>query len=91
MSGHRYSNAQKWKDFLRMDENKMELFRFLSQQVTNIPTDEGKTIYATDGSNVLCSLADADVRNLAPCSHEEADTRLLHVADAVKKGCRCKP
>ena len=29
----------------------------------------------------------ADVTNLAPCLHEEADTRLLlHVADAVQKG-----
>ena len=46
-------------------------------------------MYTTYGNNVVYSLADADMRNLVPCSHEEADTRLLlHVADAVRKGHR---
>ena len=45
-------------------------------------------IYATNGVNVL-SKSDADVTNLSPCSHEEADTCLLmHARDAVQKGCR---
>ena len=80
---------QNWKDFLRVDENKSELFRFLSQHVTNLSTGEGKRIYATDGSDVLSSMVDADMTSLVPCSHEEADTRLLlHVADAVQKGFR---
>ena len=36
---------------------------------------------------MLYSLAAADVSSMAPCSHEEADTRLfVHVADAVRKG-----
>ena len=76
---------------LRVDGNKTELFKLLSEQLTNLPIAEwrGTCIYATDGSNVLCSLADADMRNLVPCSHEEADTSLfLHVADAVQKGCK---
>ncbi len=52
-----------------------------------LPIDEGKSIYVTDESNVMCSLADPDLSCLAPSSHEEADTRLfLHVADAVSKG-----
>ena len=38
---------------------------------------------------MLCSPAQCDKRNLTPCSHEEADTRLLlHVSDAVQKGCK---
>ena len=46
-------------------------------------------MYATDGHDVLCSMAQIDLTGLVPCSHEEADTRLfLHVADAVKKGYR---
>ena len=54
-----------------------------------LPTDQGKSIYATDESSVLCSLVDPDLSSLAPCSHEEADTRLfLHVADAARKGCK---
>ncbi|QQP49586.1 uncharacterized protein LOC103506659 [Caligus rogercresseyi] len=38
---------------------------------------------------VLCSPAHCDVTNLTPCSHEEADTRLLlHISDAVQKGLK---
>ena len=78
-----------WKDFLRVDDNKTELLRFLSQQVTRITTKEGAAIYATLKGNVLCSVDNADLTNLVPCSHEEAATRLLlHVADAVKAGYR---
>ena len=74
---------------MHVDGNKTELFKILSEQLTNFPIAEEKAIYATDARNVLCSLADADVRNLVPCSHEKADTHLLlHVADAVQKGCR---
>jgi len=80
---------QNWKDFLHVNENKTELFKFLAQQVICLPTDEGKVIYATEGINVLNTMADADVTSLAPCSHEEADTRLLlHARDAVHKGHR---
>ena len=80
---------QNWKDFLRVDGNKSELFSFLSQHVTSLPTEEGKSIYSTHGSNVLSSMVDADMTSLVPCSHEEADTRLfLHVVDAVQKGFR---
>ena len=79
----------KWKDFLRLDENKTELFRFLSQHAIKIPVVDGKSIYATEGTNVLCSLADADLDNVVPCSQEEADTRIfLHASDAVNKGYR---
>ena len=56
--------------------------------MTNI-SKEGKGVYTTLGSNVLSSVVDADSTNLVPCSHEEADTRLLlHVADAVQEGLR---
>ncbi len=45
-------------------------------------------MYVTDGSEVLCSPAGLHLARLAPCSQEEADTRLLlHAADAVHKGC----
>ena len=80
---------QSGRIFLHLDYNKTELFKFLSQQAVKVPTADGKSVYATDGSNVLCSSADADLSNLVPCSHEEADTRLfLHAVNAVRKGCR---
>ena len=77
-----------WRDFLRVDENKSELFHFLAQQIVLLPASEGKAIYATDGMGVLSTVASEDLASLAPCSHEEADTRLfLHAVDAVQKGC----
>ena len=77
-----------WKDFLRVDQNKTELFTFLSQKVVHIPLADGKELYASDGSGVLCSPAESNLARLAPCSQEEADTcLLLHAADAVQKGC----
>ena len=51
---------QNWMDFLCVDENKSELFRFLSQHVTSLSTEEGKSICATHGSGVLRSIVDAD-------------------------------
>ena len=77
-----------WKDFLHVDENKTQLFKYLSLQVMSLSPTKGKVIYATIGEDVLSTDTDADVENLAPCSQEEADTRLLlHAADAVQKGC----
>ena len=68
-----------------MDDNKTELFSFLTHQVT-ILKREGKAVYATDGHDVLCSMAQIDLTGLAPWSHEEAESRLFqHVADAVMK------
>ena len=41
---------------------------------------------------LLCSLADADLSDVVPCSHEEADICLFHHAcDAVRKGYRKLP
>ena len=65
------------------------MFAFLSRQTVHLSVAEGKEIYATDGSGVLCSPAGSYLARLAPCSQKEADTRLLlHVADAVQKGCK---
>ena len=56
--------------------------------MSSLPVEEGKLVYVTNGSTVLNSVAEIDITNLAPCSHEEADTQLLlHVEDAVQSGC----
>ena len=66
-----------------------ELFGFLSREAIRLPIADGNEMYAKCGTEVLCSPAESDLTSLAPCSHEEADTRmLLHVADAVQKGTR---
>jgi hypothetical protein len=73
-----------WQEFLRIDENKVELFSFLATHVSALNT--GKQIISTHHADVLCTQT-RDTSGLAPCSHEEADTRiLLHLEDAVKEG-----
>ena len=78
-----------WNNFLHVDENKTELFKFLSQQAIHLPIDQGRVIYANDGGNVLTIEANALLTNLSTCLHDETDPQLLlHAADAVKKGHR---
>lgn len=73
-----------WQEFLRIDENKMELFSFLASNMANIDTN--KHLIITLGPSVLCSNRQ-DVSAVAPCMHEEADTRiLLHLQDAIQQG-----
>ncbi len=74
-----------WQEFLRVDANKIELFAFLVNCISRMVIT--KQIVATSGSGVLCIPPTQDTGNLAPCDHEEADTRMfVHVADAVNKG-----
>ena len=71
-----------------MDENKTELFNFLAHEVVDNLSIE-KEVFSTCGRHVLCSRVHHDVSALAPCSHEEADTRMfLHAKDAAEKGYR---
>ena len=75
-----------WQDFLRSDDNKKELFSFLSEQVVTAAI-ENKQVIATNGTGILCSPPVTEVRKLSSCWHEEEDTRMIvHVADAVEKG-----
>ena len=77
---------QNWQTFPRSDENKKELFAFLSQQAGKIETD-GKQVIVTNGKDLLCYPSTYTSEKLSPCSHEEADTGMMvHVADAVDKG-----
>ena len=74
-----------WQQFLQNDENKQELFRFLAESVLSL--HEGKQVITTKGREILCTLARSSTPNLTPCTHEEADTRMiLHAADAVQEG-----
>ena len=73
-----------WPAFLRIDENKTELFSFLATRAVGI--DTSKQVITSHHANVL-STNRQDVSGLAPCTHEEADTRmLLHLEDAVRHG-----
>ncbi|CAC5423003.1 unnamed protein product [Mytilus coruscus] len=75
-----------WHGFLRVDENKRELFQFLSENLAEVANTEKKVI-CTVGENVISNQAHIDKSKLQPCKHEEADTRvMIHVADAVRDG-----
>jgi len=72
-----------WQIFLRVDENKKELFALLSNGAVIMI---GCNIIATKGTDVLCAQAQ-DCTELMPCSHEEADKRIMvHCRNAVIKG-----
>ena len=65
-----------WQGFLRDSKNKTELFRFLSQKLSEHRSE--KTIITTIEKNVVTNKPESvDLSGIQPCSHEEADTRLL--------------
>ena len=50
---------------------------------------EEKQVITTKGKDILCSPTRNNTTNLAPCTREEADARMiLHAADAFQKGYR---
>ena len=66
--------------FLRVDLNKQELFVELAKNLKDITLPPGKQLF-TILNDCASPLPDADVGAVAPCTQEEADTRLfLHVA-----------
>ena len=75
-----------WKDFLHISENKTELFSFLARSVTSVEITADKQIVSTYHDVTLCTQP-RDTQGLAPCTHEEADTRImLHLKDMVMEG-----
>jgi len=76
-----------WPAFLRNNENKQELFRFLAQKCVDYETEGDKTIYSMVDDQVVCSSRGSITSALAPCSHEEADSRIfVHVKDMAQQG-----
>lgn len=77
---------QNWKSFLRDDSNKTELFHFLAEKICE--ADTKSTIIVTKGDNVISNRMKS-LDALAPCSHEEADTRVfVHARDATLEGSK---
>ena len=76
-----------WQNFLRVDSNKTELFKFLSTALLEWFDQEDKQLVITDGEAVLSKPLLPDLTSLDPCNHEEADSRmLLHASHAAKHG-----
>ena len=73
-----------WQEFLRTDENKVELFSFLANRLPYIETE--KQVLSTIQSDFVCTQS-KNVSKLTPCTQEEADTRItLHLEDTVTEG-----
>ena len=65
----------KWGEFLKVESNKTELFQYLAEQTTMLPCEANKSILSTSDTVVSSSV---DVTpEISPCTHEEADTRLI--------------
>ena len=74
-----------WSSFLKVDINKEELFNFLAVHIGKETPPDGKELVSTFGTGVKCTRVDTS--KLEPCTHEEADTRMMiHVADCVAQG-----
>ncbi|KAL8576333.1 hypothetical protein ACOMHN_006256 [Nucella lapillus] len=74
-----------WQNFLRVDSNKTELFRFLSAALMEWFDQEDKQLVITDGEAVLSKPLLPDLTSLAPCNHEESDSwMLLHASHAAQ-------
>lgn len=64
-----------WGDFLRVDENKKELFDYIADQLITIESVHGEVI-STKADTVVCN-TERDYIDLSPCQQEEVDTRLF--------------
>ena len=77
-----------WKMFLRVDSNKTGLFNYLATTLEAFQPQEGTVVLTTCEENVL-SNPESDISQLAPCTQDEADGRmLLHAAHAHQHGHR---
>ena len=69
-----------WEQFFCLNENKTELFKLLNNELVASATESGSLSLLPMR---ICVPARA-MPNLAPCNHEEADSRIMvHVADAI--------
>ncbi|KAG7157202.1 hypothetical protein Hamer_G010051, partial [Homarus americanus] len=76
-----------WQNFLRVDSNKTELFKFLSDTLLTWFDKEDKQLVITDGQAVLSKPVLLDLASIAPSNHEEAHSRmLLHASHAAQHG-----
>ena len=76
-----------WKSFLRLDDNKKELFQYLAASVQSLRLSNVEVI-STAAMDVISSTT-IDKAGLAPCNHEEADTRIfVHAKHASVSGMK---
>ena len=73
-----------WQEFLRIDENKSELFHLISDRIVD-EEFPGQVIVTRDDE--VLSSAPCDLAGPMSCTHEEADTRMfVHATDGAEHG-----
>ena len=73
-----------WQSFLRDDNNKTELFHFLADKIAEMHT---VNVVIVTKEELALSTQVINLDHVAPCSHEEADTRIfVHAKHAVMEG-----
>uniref|UniRef100_H3B1L6 Uncharacterized protein n=1 Tax=Latimeria chalumnae TaxID=7897 RepID=H3B1L6_LATCH len=73
-----------WQSFLRVDDNKTELFESLADKIALLTTTN--RVIVTKGENIVKNIIISQ-QDIAPCSHEEADTHIfLHARHATMEG-----
>jgi len=76
-----------WASFLRVNENKTELFSFLSGILQESFQLADKELVITKGDDVLSKPPLLDTSALAPCNHKEANSHImLHAAHDAHNG-----
>ena len=76
-----------WKSFLRLNDNKKELFQHLAASVQSLGISDVKVISTADVE--VISSSTIDKVGLAPCNHEEADNRIfVHARHASLNGMK---
>lgn len=75
-----------WRNFLRENDNKVELFNFLADKIGHMSSQNVVIVTKEEDavSNHTINLA-----GVAPCSHEESDTRIfVHARHATEAGSK---
>ncbi|WAR30058.1 LOW QUALITY PROTEIN: hypothetical protein MAR_003626 [Mya arenaria] len=76
-----------WKTFLKNDQNKETLYKYLSSKLGKYESPPDKVIITIFGERVLSSSSMTNVSEIQPCRQEEADYRmLLHTMHAFNEG-----
>ena len=75
-----------WRNILRENDNKAELFNFLADKIARVATPN--VVIVTKEEDAVSNRT-LDLTGVAPCSQEEADMQIVvHVRHATKAGSK---
>ena len=75
-----------WRNFLRDNDNKTDLFNLLADKIEQMPSPN--MVIVTKEENALSNHT-IRLEGMSPCSHDEADTRIIvHARHAAQEGCK---